>query len=281
MARQFHPLLKTMTSASTAADRRSRHLIVRILLWLVWVAYVGYLLLSDFPPGPALLHLRADVLQEVLALSANFWFLLPAVAPELAPALNPVLEGLFNFTIAWGLLFFGFLLDGRGQRWPMLPFLVGTAFLTNVFYLPWLALRRPQPAAPADPLSTLERVAESRIWPALLLVVAALSPVWALLARPEFGDWAQRWAEFVDILQRDRLAYSFVFDLGVFWLFQSALVADDMARRHWQAPKVLWLVRLVPFLGLAVYLLGRPRCGSKTRQKKMGHPAVPQKRVRL
>lgn len=232
---------------------------VKVFLWSVWLAYIGYLLLSDLPPGPSLLHSSADVFQEALALSLNFWFLLPAIAPQLAPTLNPVLEGLFNFTIAWGLLFFGFLLDGRGQRWPMLPFLVGTAFLTNVFYLPWLALRRSCRDVPQPPFSWLERVAESRGWPLALLVVSLAAPVWAALARPEFGAWASRWQAFGELLGRDRLAYSFVFDLGVFWLFQGALVADDMARRQCHAPGLLWLARLMPFLGLVIYLLWRPR----------------------
>lgn len=231
---------------------------VQILLWSAWLGYVGYLFLSDVPPGPSLLQLGGDAWQEALALSLNFWFVLPAVAPQLAPELNPVLEGLFNFTIAWGLLFFGFLLDGRGQRWPMLPFAIGTAFLTNVFYLPWLALRQPRSEPPQPPFSRLERVAESRIWPLMLLAIAAIAPGWALLARPDFGDWALRWQAFSEILQRDRLAYSFVFDLCVFWLFQGALVADDMARRCWRAPIALWLARSVPFLGLVAYLLRRP-----------------------
>ena len=56
-------------------------------------------------------------------------------------AVHPALEALFNIVVAWGSLFVGFLSDGRRQRVPMLPFMVGTAFLTNVFYLPYLGLR--------------------------------------------------------------------------------------------------------------------------------------------
>jgi hypothetical protein len=31
--------------------------------------------------------------------------------------------------VAWGALFVGFLADGRGQRVPMLPFMVGTGMV--------------------------------------------------------------------------------------------------------------------------------------------------------
>ena len=127
----------------------------RTLAAVAWVIYIGYLLLSDFPPGASLLHTEPATLQTALALSLNFWFVLPLLFPASAPELNPLLEALFNLVVAWGLLFWGFLLDGRGQRWPMLPFLIGTAFLTNVFYLPWLALRSPQTNPPNSPLTRL------------------------------------------------------------------------------------------------------------------------------
>ena len=44
----------------------------------------------------------------------------------------------------------------------------------------------------------------------------------------------------------------------VFWLFQSWLVPDDMARRQWQDPIALWCARLIPGLGLVIYFLRRP-----------------------
>jgi hypothetical protein len=230
------------------------------MLWTVWLIYICFLFLSDVPPGESLLDLQPQTLQEAIALSLNFWLVLPALFPKVAPVLNPALEGLFNITVTWGLLFWGFLVDGRSQRFPALPFLIGTALLTNVFYLPWLALRDSEApiSAPQTPLSPLERLTESRLFPITLTGVVLASVVWALVARPEFGGWGDRWQSLGALVWSDRLVYSFVLDLGVFWIFQSWMVADDMQRRDWKDPSALWIARLIPFLGLVIYFLRRP-----------------------
>jgi len=230
----------------------------RIFLWGAWAVYVGYLLLSDFAPGESLLHIKPETLQEALDLSLNFWFVIPTLFPNSAPALNPALEGLFNLVVTWGLLFWGFLIDGRHQRLPIIAFLTGTAFLTNVFYLPWLALRQPNPHTPKGSLTLLERIAESRAFPLVLTGAVAASVAWATSARPEFGDLRSRWEALLELISTDRLAHSFFIDIIVFWIFQSWLVGDDMARRNWRDATVLWTVRLVPLIGLVLYLIRRP-----------------------
>jgi len=230
----------------------------KVLIWMIWLVYVIYLLFSDLPPGPSLLHINSELLQEVWDLSLNFWLITPLVLPESAPVLHPALEGLFNFVVAWALLLWGFLVDGRGQRWPMFPFLVGIAFLTNVFYLPWLGIRRTNPELGDRPLSRLEQVTESRGWSIFLSGIVFLSVSWALFARPEFGDMGERWQALIEIISSDRLAYSFAIDLLFFSLFQSWLVGDDMKRRQWHNPTILWVTRLIPFFGLVVYFLLRP-----------------------
>ncbi len=230
------------------------------MLWSIWLIYVSYLFFSDAPPGESLLQVRPETWQEAIALSLNFWCVLPALLPGVAPVLNPAFEGLFNLTVTWGLLFWGFAVDGRDQRFPLLPFLLGTAFLTNVFYLPWLALRQSDSISPLQPpLSPLERFTESRFFPILLTVVGLVACLWAAVARPEFGAWGDRWQTLMALVGSDRLAFSFVVDLGVFWIFQAWLVPDDMQRRNWRSPVALWVARLVPFLGLVFYFLRRPQ----------------------
>lgn len=230
----------------------------KLALWAVWLFYVGFLLLSDLPPGPSLLHTPPATVQTVIALSLNFWFVLPTIAPPIAPVVHPALEGLFNLLIAWALLFWGFLIDRRHQRVPMLPFLIGTALLTNVFYLAWLALRQPNSQPPTEPLNRLEAVSESRGLPGFLTAIALISILWASLARPEFGDLPTRWQALLNLITHDRLTFSFIADLLVFWLFQAWLIKDDMARRNWQHPPTYWIVRLLPFIGLVIYLVRRP-----------------------
>jgi len=230
----------------------------KILIWSVWLIYIGYLLLSDFPPGLSLLHITSKTLQEILSLSLNFWLVLPIIFPSEAPVNNPALEGLFNIVVTWGILFWGFVIDGRNQRFSIITFLIGTAFLTNLFFLPWLGLRKPNSQVPTSSLTFIEKIGESRILPSILAVVFAVSLGWAAFARPEYGDFTIRWQALLQLLFSDRLAYSFLVDMFVFWLFQSWLVKDDMARRQWHNKKVLWIVRLVPFWGLIIYLWLRP-----------------------
>jgi len=244
------------------APSPSSHLWRRGGVWLAWVVYVGYLLLSDFPPGPSLLHTSPDTLREAGELSLNFWFILPALFPSQAPTLHPALEGLFNVVVTWGLLFWGFAIEGRQQRVPMLPFLIGTAFLTNVFYLPWLGLRQVRRDRPSLPLNRLEAMTESRAYPIALMLVMLAAIGWGLWGRADFGGIGDRWAALVQIVQSDRLAYSFWIDMLVFWLFQGWLVPDDMARRQWQDPVALWCARLMPALGLVIYCWRRPPIAS-------------------
>lgn len=230
----------------------------RMFVWIVWLVYIGYLLLSDLAPGASLLHITSQTLEEIISLSLNFWFVLPIISPSQAPVSNPAIEGLFNIVVTWAILFFGFIIDRRNQRFSTIIFLIGTAFLTNLFFLPWLGLRRPNPQVPTSSLTFIEKIGESRIFPAVLAGVFVMALFWAGLARPEYGNLTTRWESLLNSLSSDRLAYSFLIDMLVFWMFQSWLVKDDMARRQWHNEKLLWLVRLVPFWGLIIYFWLRP-----------------------
>lgn len=114
----------------------------------------------------------------------------------------------------------------------MLPFMVGTAFLTNVFYLPYLGLRRPlddavaalnQPDGRGQDVSANEiSLAEGKGLPVAMLAVFAASVLWACFGRgAEFGDVSTRMTALADmVLHSDRLAHSFMVDSLVFWGFQ-------------------------------------------------------------
>jgi len=262
----------------------------RLALWGLNANYVWLLFLSTVPPGPSLPQLVAvggdealRTLREALNLSLNFWFILPVTFPGSAPTLHPALEALFNFIVTWGLLCFGFIRDGRRQRVSFFPFLVGTAFLTNVFLVPYLALRDPQLALRPgsggaedaddddDDATRLEAVCESRAFGAVLGVIGALSGAWFCFGRGvEFGGVGERAAALWSMCtqggaQGDRLAASFAVDACVFWLLQGWLVPDDLRRRGaWQSPpsetsrRLLTIARFVPFFGIAYYLLVRP-----------------------
>mmetsp|Transcript_15526 Transcript_15526/g.21783 ORF Transcript_15526/g.21783 Transcript_15526/m.21783 type:complete len:103 (+) Transcript_15526:203-511(+) len=98
--------------------------------------------------------------------------------------------------------------------------------------------------------------------------MAAFSIFWGLFGRPEYGDLSQRATEFLEILKNDRLAYSFLVDMGIFAVLQSWMVPDDMRRRNFDAPLVLLVARLVPLFGLAYYMSVRPPIPQSLLQKK-------------
>ena len=236
---------------------------VRALPLACFLLYCQQLFLAEgqLLPGPNALQLDGATWSEVRDLSLNFWEVGPALFGGAFPVVYPGLEGIFNVVLAWSALFFGFAADGRAPRDPFLPTVAGMQFLTNAFLLPYLATRAPDDGAvAAGQLGPLERAAESRVVPLLLAAVGTWSAAWALYARPEFGDVAARTQSLAELLSGDRLGSSFLVDLGLYAVFQSWLVPDDLRRRGVEGDDALGYraLSLVPFYGLAAYLLVRP-----------------------
>ena len=248
-----------------------------------WAAYCYVLFLSEQAPGLPATALDPATWEMVRSLSFNFWLILPIGFPQYAAAAqHPVLEGSFNFTLAWAALFAIFAADGRPGRYVgMGPFLGGMQALTNAIYLPYLVLRKPEseaslrlsapPGGPAErdgkpvfareALGGLAAFGENRLLPVVLAGVMGVSAYWALQGRPEFGDLDQRIESFVALAKSDRLTFAFVVDMALFGLFQGWLVDDDMTRRGLKGPQ-RWtlgaIAKLLPGFGLAFYGLFRP-----------------------
>ena len=239
--------------------------------WAAWAAYCGVVLFSEggIAPGNLALHTEPETIQSALGLSLNFWFVLPTIAPTLAPVLDPALEAFFNVLICYALCFFGFVADERENEYSggMVPYLTGALFLTNVFYLPMLALRTPRAGADlanaqAAPFTPLQSLAEIKWLAGIVGVVVPLLAVgWFGCARPDViaPGFETRAANLVHAITTDRLAFSFATDYLVFWAFQGVLVGADAARRGVDAdsPSVA-AARFVPFVGLVSWLLMRP-----------------------
>ena len=234
--------------------------------WAAWAAYMGIVLFSEggIAPGNSALHTEPETIAEALNLSLNFWFVLPTLIPSIAPVVDPSLEALFNVLIAWALCFFGFAIDERENEYPggMLPYLTGALFLTNVFFLPMIALRSPK-AQPSGDTTALQRLGESRLAAfAFGIVVPLLAVCWFGFGRADAFEpgFEARWASLTQLVGTDRLAFSFAADLFVFALFQGVLVPSDAERRgvDANAPGAL-AARFVPFFGLVAWLLTRPR----------------------
>ena len=132
-------------------------------------------------------------------------------------------------------------------------------FLTNIFFVPYLALRE-QPAgsrgtsASGDPES-----AKLPSYAPLIgltgAVVGVVSLVWALSIRPEYGGLAERWQYFVQQSTTNRIFFAFVLDAVFYTVWQALLMDKSAPRSH----------RFVPFLGLVAHLV--TRCQGDKKQK--------------
>lgn len=122
-------------------------------------------------------------------------------------------------------------------------------FLTNIFFVPYLALRE-QPAgsrgttADADP-KTAKLPGYAPIIGITGAVIGLGSIVWALSIRPEYGGLAERWQYFVQQSVSNRVFFAFVLDAVLYSVWQ-ALLMDDNATK---------LQKYFPFAGLISYLL--------------------------
>jgi len=227
----------------------------KITLGLLWAAYMWFVLLTPNAPGSPATSLDPHDLTEAIQLSINFWFVTPILLPQLAPVIHPAFEGLFETLVTWSVLYFGFITEGRSQKKGVstLGFLIGSSFLTNIFFIPYLALRTSAPSlSPRQQVmeveeeeqngagindvvpfeDRVENIVENKYFGVTVGSMAAFSIFWGLFARPEYGDLSQRGADFLQILKNDRLAYSFLVDMGIFALLQSWMVNITSATTH-------------------------------------------------
>jgi hypothetical protein len=200
-------------------------------------------------------------------------------------------EGLFNFVIAWTLLFAPLLFTDyrrdqfRGSLdvlWGFQMFLTNSTFkiLTgslciaglgriisdffflspSAFLIPYMAIRlndpEMDPSPPqSSPLGSL-MVKNAPAVGAIGGLVCVLSVVWALLGRSDaaFGGIAERLQFLQNYLFTERLAYAFVWDILLYSIFQSWLIGDNIQNVKADATAFVNVVRFVPVVGLVAYL---------------------------
>jgi hypothetical protein len=120
-------------------------------------------------------------------------------------------------------------------------------FLTNVFFIPFLALRA-APEPPEQELRPLPPAGLPSYAPAVGWVAAAVavtSLVWALAARPEYGGLSERWQYAATHFGSDRVFYAFCVDATLFSFFQAFMLPKSASP----------LFRYLPFAGLAAWLI--------------------------
>lgn len=256
--------------AEPESDVANRNRLVRFAAFAALCVYLPSILHPDMPAE------TSEAVRDAFKLSVNFAFVTPIFLPQLAPVYSPVYEGVFNFVIFWFTLFLGFAsedVSAEREGVPFAPFGIGGLFLTNMFYLPYLFLRKSNPhRVTPQPKShnfnnILLQYGEGKALPLKMAALGVFSIAWAFVGRPDMLpiNIGERLASVPDLLSHSVLCKAMFIDTIPLSLFQSALVNDDVKRRNWVGPQkdtAVAAARFVPFFGLCFYLWQRASCAS-------------------
>ncbi|CAI9096240.1 OLC1v1032336C2 [Oldenlandia corymbosa var. corymbosa] len=193
-------------------------------------------------------------------------FLLPVVGVHLleGPVLHPMSEGLFNFVIAWTLLFAPLLYTDRRRNSykGSLDVLWGfQMFLTNTFLIPYMALRlnkgdETRTKRKTSPLGSV-MINGASVVGLTGAAVCLLSVLWAIYGRADgdFGNISERLDFLVNYLGSERLAYAFIWDIVLYTIFQPWLIGENLQNIRKDSVKIVSYLRFVPVVGLVAYCI--------------------------
>jgi len=210
----------------------------RVTLFLLWLGFILYAFLLAPPDQP-------DTLDLITKLSTGQW-----------GGINPLVVSLFNLMGIYPLIYSAVLLiDGRGQKIPAWPFVLGSFAVGAFAILPYLALRQANPVFSGEK-SGLIKLLDSR-WFGLSLLLGALALLVYGFSQGNGADFIAQWqsSRFIHVMSLDFYFLSLVFPL---------LLKDDMSRRGMKNPSLFWLVSLLPLLGPAWYLFLRSPLTTKS-----------------
>ncbi|MGA1622422.1 MAG: DUF2834 domain-containing protein [Synechocystis sp.] len=204
----------------------------RLTLGVLWLGLLIFAFVFAPPDNP-------DTLTLIVNLSTGQW-----------QGINPSIIALFNAMGIWPFVYAAVILvDGRGQKFPAYPFVIGSFFLGAFVLIPYLILREENPHFEGS-LTWPVRVYESRIT-AVVLLISGLGLLWWGLVTGNWQDFIEQWqhSRFLAVMSSDFCCLSLLFPF---------LVADDMKRRGQLPTLGLWMTVLIPFVGALLYLVLRP-----------------------
>jgi len=208
----------------------------QVLIWLLWIAFPIYGFFASnhlLPPDDGYgLHV----------VTASFTGNLSAVEPLVFMVFN--LLGVIPMAYALLVLF-----DGKEQPLPAWPFVIASFFAGAFGILFYVALRRWGHDVEGA-RSQLQQRLDSRVGPAILLIVAIL------LVIVGAGGSVQT---YLELWQTKPLVHIMTLDLVILLLVLPFLAIDDMRRRNVQGRAWNRLVALLPIFGVLIYLVARPK----------------------
>ncbi|PAN38546.1 hypothetical protein PAHAL_7G179400 [Panicum hallii] len=250
-----------------AEDGDGTRSLLQAALWGAEAAYILWLFLLPYAPGDPAWAISQATISDLIGLSLNFFFILPLLNSAgvhllESPVLHPMAEGLFNFVIAWTLMFAPLLFtDSRRDRYKGSLDVLWSfqMFLTNTFLIPYMAIRLNDSDTDQSPTRSQlgsVMVKDAQVVGAVGGAVCILSIVWALFGRADagFGDIAERWQYVHSYVFSERLAYAFLWDIFLYSIFQPWLIGDNIQNVKADATEFVNVVRFVPVVGLVAYL---------------------------
>jgi len=236
--------------------------------WLAGAAYWYVLLLSpsDNPiPGDPAYAIKPETLQEVIASSTDFFFVLPILNKfgidllGQAPEVHPVSLGVFNFAEAYIFMLLPLLMmDKRGRDLPTTKMWSIGMFLTNAVLLPYMAIRANTPVEGWNPENSTDaegwsesklgsKGLMSKIFGATGLGVGLLSVYWTLFEDPSAGNLSERLAFFNNLMHTDRVSVAFVVDIALVCIWQAYFMK--------KIDKDSGALAYIPYWGLCLWLM--------------------------
>ena len=238
----------------TSGEQTTKNLPLSILLAALAVVYIGLLLLSpsSWLPGDPAWAIQPETRQELMDESLNFFFVLPILnligfSGMSAPEVHPITQAFFNFAEGWIFMFLPLLMmDPRGSKLPTRLVWVLAMFLTNVFLLPYMAVRLRQ-----EPITDVgEKGFIAKSFGIVGISVGVISLLWATSWQTEVGGLLERYHYFTEQIFSNRVMFAFLIDVMLFYCFQIWLMGNIIAKDDGTRK-----LRFIPLFGLGLWLI--------------------------
>jgi hypothetical protein len=203
----------------------------KVGLWLLWIGFIAYAVFLAPPWQPDVARLQN--------LLAGNW-----------TDINAIVLAIFSLIGMWVAIYSCLMfVDGRMQKLPAWPFILGSLGTGVLGLIPYLASREPNQHF-SGPKDGWLKFWDSRRTAWLISLSTIAFVAYGIL----FGDWAG----FVQEFQTSRFIHMMSLACCLFGLLFPTLLGDDMARRGLKDGRLFWTVALIPLFGPLAYLCFRP-----------------------